>query len=28
MIAKSMPSGFDPIGGNRSSEKIMLQRNI
>src|ERR1700722_5392544 len=25
MIPKSMPSGFDPMGGNRFSEKIMLQ---
>jgi hypothetical protein len=25
MISKSMPSGFDPTGGNRFSEKIMLQ---
>jgi hypothetical protein len=28
MIPKSMPSGFDPVGGSRFSEKIMLQRNI
>jgi hypothetical protein len=28
MIPKSMPSGFDPMGGNRFFEKIMLQRNI
>jgi hypothetical protein len=28
MIRKSMPSGRDPTGGNRFSEKIMLkQRN-
>src|SRR6266700_2119498 len=28
MIRKSMPSGHDPMGGNRFSEKIMLkQRN-
>jgi hypothetical protein len=25
MIPKSMPSGFDPTGGNRFSEKIMLR---
>jgi hypothetical protein len=25
MIRKSMPSGYDPMGGNRFSEKIMLQ---
>ena len=23
MIRKSMPSGYDPTGGNRFSEKIM-----
>jgi hypothetical protein len=28
MIPKSLPSGFDPMGGNRFSEKIMLQLNI
>jgi hypothetical protein len=28
MIPKSMPSGPDPMGGSRFSEKIMLQRNI
>jgi hypothetical protein len=28
MIPKSMPSGFDPMGENRFSEKIMLRRNI
>jgi|GEM_PF-1967526 len=28
MIRKSMPSGHDPMGGNRFSGKIMLkQRN-
>ena len=27
MIRKSMPSGFDPMGGSRFSEKIMLQQN-
>ena len=28
MIRKSMPSGHEPMGGNRFSEKIMLkQRN-
>ncbi len=26
MIRKSMPSGHDPMGGNRFSEKIMLKR--
>jgi hypothetical protein len=26
MSPKSVPSGFDPMGGNRFSEKIMLQR--
>jgi hypothetical protein len=26
MIRKSMPSGFDPMGGNRFSEKIMLEQ--
>jgi hypothetical protein len=26
MIPKSMPSGDDPIGGNRFSEKIMLKQ--
>jgi len=25
MIPKSMPSGFDPMGGNRFSDKIMLK---
>jgi hypothetical protein len=28
MIPKSMPSGFDPMGGNRFSVKIMLKTNI
>ena len=26
MIRKSMPSGYDPIGGYRFSEKIMLKQ--
>jgi hypothetical protein len=26
MIPKSMPSGFDPMGGNRFSVKIMLKQ--
>jgi hypothetical protein len=26
MIRKSMPSGNDPMGGNRFSEKIMLKQ--
>jgi hypothetical protein len=26
MIRKSMPSGYDPMGGNRFSEKIMLNQ--
>jgi len=26
MIRKSMPSGQDPMGGNRLSEKIMLKQ--
>jgi len=26
MIPKSMPSGYDPMGGYRLSEKIMLQQ--
>jgi hypothetical protein len=26
MIRKSMPSGHDPMGGNRFSEKIMLKQ--
>jgi hypothetical protein len=26
MIRKSMPSGFDPTGGGRLSEKIMLKQ--
>jgi len=26
MIRKSRPSGHDPMGGNRFSEKIMLKR--
>jgi hypothetical protein len=26
MIRKSMPSGDDPMGGNRFSEKIMLKQ--
>jgi hypothetical protein len=25
MILNGVPSGFDPIGGNRSSDKIMLK---
>ena len=25
MIPKSMPSGFDPMGGNRFSDKAMLK---
>jgi len=28
MIPKSMPSGFDPMGGNRFSENIVFRRNI
>jgi hypothetical protein len=28
MIRKSMPSGFDPMGGCRFSEKIMLHQKI
>jgi hypothetical protein len=28
MIPKSMPSGFDPVGGNRFSDKIMLKSEI
>jgi hypothetical protein len=27
MIPKSMPSGFDPVGGTRFSEKIMRKEN-
>jgi hypothetical protein len=27
MIPKSMPSGQDPMGGNRFSEKIMPKQN-
>jgi hypothetical protein len=27
MIRKSMPSGYDPMGGNRFSEKIMLKKS-
>jgi hypothetical protein len=27
MIRKSMPSGYDPMGGYRFSEKIMLKQN-
>jgi hypothetical protein len=27
MIPKSMPSGFDPMGGNRFSAEIMLKAN-
>src|SRR6266699_5511450 len=27
MIRKSMPSGYDPMGGNRFSEKIMLKQS-
>jgi hypothetical protein len=26
MIPKSMPSGYDPMGGYRFSEKIMLNQ--
>jgi hypothetical protein len=26
MIRKSMPSGYDPMGENRFSEKIMLKQ--
>jgi hypothetical protein len=26
MTRKSMPSGIDPMGGNRLSEKIMLKQ--
>jgi len=26
MIRKSMPSGYDPTGGRRFSEKIMLKQ--
>jgi hypothetical protein len=26
MIRKSTPSGYDPMGGNRFSEKIMLKQ--
>jgi hypothetical protein len=28
MIRKSMPSGYDPMGGHRFSEKIMLKQKI
>jgi len=28
MIRKSLPSGFDPMGGNRFSDKIMLKQKI
>jgi hypothetical protein len=28
MIRKNMPSGHDPMGGYRSSEKIMLKQKI
>ena len=28
MIRKSLPSGFDPMGGGRFSEKIMLQQKL
>jgi hypothetical protein len=28
MIPKSIPSGFDRMGGNRLSENIVLRRNI
>jgi hypothetical protein len=28
MIRKSMPSGFDPMGGYRFSEKIMLKQKL
>jgi hypothetical protein len=27
MIPKSMPSGFDPMGGNRFSAEILLNAN-
>ena len=27
MIPKSMPPGFDPMGGNRFSAEIMLKAN-
>ena len=26
MIRKSMPSGYDTMGGNRCSEKVMLKQ--
>jgi len=26
MIPKGVPSGFDPMGGNRLSEKIILDK--
>jgi hypothetical protein len=26
MIRKSMPSGYDPMGGHRFSEKILLKQ--
>jgi hypothetical protein len=28
MIRKRVPSGYDPMGGNRFSDKIMLQRSL
>jgi len=28
MIRKSMPSGIDPMGGNRFSEKIMPKHKV
>jgi hypothetical protein len=28
MIRKSLPSGFDPMGGYRFSEKIMLNQKL
>jgi len=28
MIPKSMPSGHDPMGGNRFSDQIMLKQMI
>ena len=27
MIPKSMPSGYDPMGGNRFTDKIMPKQN-
>jgi hypothetical protein len=26
MVRKSVPSGYDPMGGNRFSEKMMLKQ--